>query len=482
MMQVASTLNDKVLEHFADRQAVIHKGVSPCSDQFRKLPRYVAEFLCSQYIDVARPADGIAKINRLLAEYYLDSGEQELIKSRIRERGQYRLFGQVRVRLDTVGDIYWAEIPALGDRFVRIDRDVLARYGEALLTAGAWGTAVVQYQHESAARRSYPFRIVEFIPMQITRIDVDAWIEARRHFTTDEWIDLIITTIGFDPEKIDRRAKLLYLMRLVPLVESNVNLVELGPVESGKTYTYQSLSSYGHVVSGSNTTVASLFFNRARRQVGILGRFDCVLLDEIAHADMRQEMRDVVNMLKDYLNSGRFTRDDQGFASECSVVLSGNIETDRKSRSPRGGYRHLFQPLPQILREDRAFLDRIHGYIPGWEAPQISPANYAQGYGWMSDYFSEVMHRLRSRNYTHIVRDHTEFDGMSQRSQTAITRIASGLLKLAFPHRTVETIQPDEIEWAVGQAVSLRQRVLDQLGVIAPGEFTKAALTYRLRF
>lgn len=477
-----STLDEKVLEHFEDGQAVIHKGVSPCSDQFRKLPRYVAEFLCAQYIDVRKPAEGIAKINRLLDEHYIDAHEKELVKSRIRERGQCRLFGQVRVRLDPIGDTYWAEIPTLGDRFVRIDNDILSRYGEALLTAGVWGTVVVRYQHDSKVRRPYPFRIVELVPMQITQIDVDGWIEARHHFTTDEWIDLIITTIGFDPAKIDYTAKLLYLIRLVPLVESNVNLVELGPVESGKTYTYQSLSSYGHVVSGSNTTVASLFFNRARRQVGILGRFDCVLFDEIAHADMRPEMRDVVNMLKDYLNSGRFTRDDQTFSSECSVVLSGNIDTDRQARTVRKGYRHLFQPLPEIIRDDRAFLDRIHGYVPGWKAPQVSPANYAKGYGWMGDYFSEVMHRLRSRNYTHIVRDHTEFDGMSQRSQTAITRIASGLLKLAFPHRTAETIQPDEIEWAVRQAVSLRQRVLDQLAVIAPGEFTKTALTYRLRF
>lgn len=484
LTQTATRLDDKVLEHFADRQAIIHKGVSPCSEQFRKLPRYVAEFLCSQYIEVLRPTEGIRKINRLLAEYYVDGSEKELIKSRIRERGQYRLFGQVRVRFDAGQDSYWAEVPALGDRFVRIANDIITCHGPALLTSGVWGTALIRYDVQPQARHksARPFYIAEFTPQQITQIDLDAWVEARHDFTADEWIDLVTTTVGFNPEKIDRQSKMLYLYRLVPLAESNVNLVELGPPESGKTYTYQSLSNYSHVVSGSNTTVASLFYNKLRHQTGLLGRFDCVLFDEIAHADMRREMLDVVNMLKDFLGSSKFSRDDTEFASECSVVLSGNIDTDRKKRQVQGGYRHLFQPLPPIIRDDRAFLDRVHGYVPGWEAPQISPANYANSYGWMADYFSEVMHRLRLRNYIHIVRERADFNGMSQRSAAAIGRIASGLLKLVYPHRDVDTVLPEEMDWVLSHAVSLRQRVLDQLAVVAPGEFTNAKLSYKLRF
>jgi ATP-dependent Lon protease len=483
LTQTVTSLDQKVLEHFADRQAVIHKGVSPCSEQFRKLPRYVAEFLCSRYIEASRPAEGIRKINHLLAEYYVEASEKELIKSRIRERSQYRLFGQVRARFEPSQDAYWAEVPALGDRHVRIANDIIACHGPALLTSGVWGTLVVRYDPRfTINRKSYPFCIVEFVPQQITHIDLDAWVQARHDFTSDEWIDVVTTTVGFNPDKIDLQAKMLYLYRLVPLVEPNVNLVELGPPESGKTYTYQSLSNYSHVVSGSNTTVASLFYNQLRHRIGILGRFDCVLFDEIAHADMRREMMDVVNMLKDYMGSSKFSRDDTEFASECSVILSGNIDTDRKSRAVRGNYRHLFQPLPPMIRDDRAFLDRIHGYVPGWQAPQITPANYADSYGWMADYFSEVMHRLRSRNYIHIVRDRADFNGMSQRSSAAIGRIASGLLKLVFPHRDADTVQPDEMDWVLSHAVSLRQRVLDQLAIVAPGEFAGDKLQYKLRF
>jgi len=186
-------------------------------------------------------------------------------------------------------------------------------------------------------------------------------------------------------------------------------------------------------------------------------------------------------MLKHYMNDGRFGRDADEFGSECGIVFLGNIETDRAERKPNGFFRHLFAVLPHPISEDRAFLDRLHGFIPGWVAPQISPANFANGYGWMADYLSEIMHRLRSRNHTHLVFDHVDFNGMGHRNQVAISRMASGFLKLVFPHRTMRTILRPEIQWAVDAAIELRQRVLDQLAVLAPGEFGGLKLTYRLK-
>ncbi|GMU24153.1 MAG: hypothetical protein AMXMBFR13_42300 [Phycisphaerae bacterium] len=481
-MTIATDIDTKVLNLFG--RAAINKSLAQYSTQFRRLPRFVADYLIASLIDPDNPGPGIAKIERLMAEHFVDSTQKEYVKRRIRESDnrQYQLFGQARVRYDQGRDMYWADVPALDDASVRIDPSLLEEHGAALLTTGAWGTLTIAYDPTfTIARKQYPFLIVGFQPMQITSIDLDEFIDLREQFTTGEWIDLLITSIGFDPERIDHQAKLLYLARLIAFVEPNVNLVELGPPESGKTYHYRSTSTYSFVVSGSNTTVASLFYNKLRRQIGLVGYRDCVIFDEIAHADVR-EMAGVFSMLKDYMNEGWFGRDtNEQFSSECGIVFCGNIETDRQTRAPRGFHRHLFAPLPRVIGEDRAFLDRIHGYIPGWLAPQIRPENYATGYGLMADYLSEVMHRLRGRNHLHIISDQVDFHGMGQRNVTAVSRLASGFLKLVYPHRSSGTILPDELTWAVDLAVGLRQRVVDQLAIISPGEFAGTKLTYSLK-
>lgn len=462
-------------------RAVINKGLALYSEQFRQLPRFVADYLIASLVDPENPGPGIAKIERLMAEHFVESTQKELVKRRIREsdRRQHALFGQARVRYEQSRDTYWAEVPALDDVNVRIEPSVLEEHGEALLTSGAWGTYTVAYDPTFViGKKQYPFLIVDFQPMQITKIDVNDFIAVREHFTTDEWIDLLITSIGFDPERVDYEAKMLYLARLVPFVEPNVNIIELGPPEGGKTYNHRSMSTYSFVVSGSNTTVPSLFYNKLRRQVGLIGYRDCVVFDEIAHADVR-EMAPVFNMLKDYMNEGWFGRDAQEqISSRCGIVFIGNILTDREKRAPKGFYRHLFAPLPKLIGEDAAFLDRIHGYIPGWLAPQIKPENFAKGDGLMADYLSEVMHRMRDKNYQYIVAEQADFSGMGQRDTRAVTRLASGFLKLVYPHRTAATIQPEELAWAVDRAIGLRQRVLDQLAVISPGEFGGRRLSW----
>ncbi len=480
MICTEESLDQKVTSVF-DKGVVVDKKLASLSDQFKKLPRFVVDYLISSLVDANNPATGLAKINEIMKENYVESDDKELIKSKIRQKGVHSLLGQIRCRYDQTKDAYWADIAAIGDKYIRIDPSILEEHGDTLLTTGVWGTVDIAFDHGCSVRgRKYPFYIVKFIPFQITKIDVDDWINKRALFDRDEWIDLMIMSIGFNPSAFTLKEKLIYLIRLIPFVESNVNMVELGGVETGKTYAYRSLSSYGFVLSGAKTTVASLFYNKLRRQTGIVCHKDCIMFDEIGNTNWSGE-DELVNMLKDFMNSGRFGRDTDEFSSDASMVFAGNINCDREKRSVKGFYRHLFAVLPAKINSDRAFLDRIHAYVPGWEAPQISEANYAQGVGFMADYMSEIMHQLRSRYYGHIIDHHIDFGRMGQRNQVSITKIASGLLKLIFPHKTMETIEQEELKFVLDIGVDLRSRVVDQLAIIAPGEFSGTKLEWRFK-
>jgi ATP-dependent Lon protease len=274
------------------------------------------------------------------------------------------------------------------------------------------------------------------------------------------------------------------MVRLVPFIEANVNFVELGPPETGKTFAYQSLSSHGFVVSGGQTTVASLFYDKLRRQLGLVGYRDVVMFDEFAAsrgANKWSGQGDLIDMLKDFMNSGRFGRGTAEFASDCSIMYAGNIDCDREGKKVSGRYRSLFSPLPQAVNQDRAFLDRIHGYIPGWKIPQIRESKLAKGPGFMADYISEIMHQMRGRNYAPVIINNVDFGDMSQRNQRSLVRIGSGLLKLMFPHKTAATIVPDELKQVLDIAVDLRGRVVEQLAVIAPNEFKGITLGYKIK-
>lgn len=477
---VKTELSDKVSSIYG-QGIIVDKSLSSMSDQFRKLPKFVVDYLISTIVDPDDPGPGLERISLLMRDHFVTSEQKEWIKSCIKENGQHPLIGNIICRYDQSKDEYWCDIDALGDQFVRIDPHIIAEYGDALLTTGAWGTITVAFDEDFKIRsKLYPFVVIDFMPFQITRIDLDEWIASRTHFTDDEWTDLMISSVGFNPDKLSEEEKMLYFMRLLPFVESNVNLVELGPPETGKTFNYRSLSSYGFVVSGSKTTIASLFYNKLRRKLGVVGYKDCVMFDEISHANWNGD-DEMVSMLKDFMNTGRFGRDTAEFASDCSVVFAGNIDCDRSTKEVKGWHKHLFSTLPQLVRNDRAFLDRIHGYIPGWRIPQIAEANFATGFGFMADYLSEIMHKMRDRNYTHIVVDRVDFGEMTQRNMTAVTRIASGLIKLIYPHRTIDTIEDSEIVRVVDAAVVLRQRVVDQLAKIAPAEFGGVKLEYKLK-
>jgi ATP-dependent Lon protease len=468
-----SPLDEKTAKILADR--VVLKPLTRWNEAYKEFPRYVMEYLCAKYVDPINPIPGQQKIDQLLKEHYVESDAKELIKSRIKERKEYILLGSLQVRLDAGKDHYWAEVPALGDNFVRISAKLLQDYGDILLTGGAWGTMTIEYDARYEIKgRIYPFLIHEFKPFQITRLDLDDYIAKRKLFTTEEWVDLLIQSVGFNPARFNQREKMLLLLRLVPFVEANTNLIELGPRETGKTYTYRNTSSKAFVISGGKATPATLFYNIASKKIGILGYRDVVFFDEIA-ATSFTDPEATISVLKDYMQTGRFSRGPLEFSAQASIVLGGNIDTDIVKRMPSPRYRHLFEVLPFEL-QDAAFLDRIHGFLPGWELPKIKPENYAQGYGFITDYLAEIFSRLRRRNYQTQVSAFVDFGSITGRNQDAIRKISAGLLKLIYPHRTTDDLQAEELKICTDLAVESRERVLHQLSIMAPSEFTSSKL------
>lgn len=466
-------LNTKIKEYIPDR--VVHKPLTRWNEAYKEFPRYVMEYLVAKYVEQDNPLPGQKKIDRLLTEHYIESEKKELIKSKIKENQEYILLGNLRVRLDAAKDHYWADVPALGERYVRIAPLLLKDYGEALLTAGAWGTMKIVYDPTYEIKnRKYPFLVIKFTPFQITRINLEDYLEKRKLFDTWEWIDLLIQTIGYNPysEELDNRVKALMMLRLVSFVEPNFNMIELGPAETGKTYIARNTSSRAFVISGGKTTVPYLFYHKSRNQIGIVGQKDIVFFDEIGNTRF-DDPEATVSMLQDYMQSGKFSRGNLEFSSQASIVLGGNIDTDLENkRVPEGRYKHLFEPLPEELQK-RAFLDRIHCFIPGWEMPKIKPENYAKGYGLITDYFAEIMKELRRKNYQILVSANVKFDSSqcTERSQTAVKKTVAGLLKLIFPHRNSQTIEREELKFCMDLAVECRQRVLDQLKEIARTEY-----------
>lgn len=463
---------NKLLDLFP-KETIINKSLS---NNFGKIPKYVSDYLISQLVDVSDPQIGILKIHKLLDEHYIESNKKELVKSKIKEVGRYSFLGNLSVRLDESKNEYFATINVLENNNVRIDTTVLEKFGEILLTSGCFGSIVVAYDPNFLIKKkNYPFVVTDFCPLQITKIDLQSWINSRNNFSFDEWLNLIINSVGFSPSQLSIDEKMIYIYRLMPFVESNLNLVELGGVETGKTFFYRNLSNYSFVLSGSQTTVASLFYNKLRRKIGLLGQKDIIAFDEIAHSKFSQQ--DLTDILKDYMGNGRFGRDNFDFSSDCSLIFLGNIDTDRETKTVKGYYQHLFKPLPSSINSDRAFLDRIHGYIKGWTAPQISESLMSKDEGFVADYLAEIFHKLRSRDYSHIISSRIVFNKIGQRNQVAVTKMASAMIKILFPF----SIKDDELKLIMDKAIELRQCVINQLAIISPGEFSGNKIEYRIK-
>jgi ATP-dependent Lon protease len=474
-------LDHKVQELMSDR--IILKSLTRWNDAYKELPRFVMEYLVARFVDPTNPLTGQAKIDRILTENWVDSAEKELIKSRIKEKGIYNLLGSVQARLDASKDHYWVTVPAIGENTVRITRNILVEHGDSLLAGGAWGTCTLEYDNNyKIGSRIYPFVMTDFKPFQITRVSLEDYIEKRKLFTTEEWIDLLMNTIGFDPSFYTMRQKLLYLLRLVPFVEKNYNMIELGPRETGKTYTYRNTSSRSFVISGGSTTPATLFYHKGLKRLGIIGQRDVVYFDEIGRTRFA-DADATVNILKDYMQTGLFSRGDQEFNATASIVLAGNIEvaTDNGNPKPSDRYTHWLAVLPAEVNSDTAFIDRLNAYVPGWEFQKIRKERYATGYGFMTDYFAEILKRLREKAIQTMVAASVDFEGETSRNQDSVQKTTSGLIKLIFPHRDVDTIEAEEMKLCLDLAIEARQIVYDQMVIISPGEYQKRRITARMK-
>lgn len=471
-------MNLKLKEVF--RGKVVNKAytINTGVDEF---PRYVLEYLIDNYCSEETFYEDMEKVVRRLKETFVYGAEAEKIRHYIRENRRHSLIASLEVRLVETEDKYWAAIPAINENFVNIPESIVSQY-PMLLSGGMWGTIDLTYDEtEIHNKKIRPFKILSFTPFQVSFINLDEFIEKRSEFTSEEWIDILINSCGIDPATMDRRQKLLYLCRCVPLVENNVNMVELAPRETGKTYLYRNISYYARVLSGGKATPSQLFINLNTGKIGEVGTRDVVVFDEIANTDFT-DPKSLVSIMQGFMQDAKFSRGKRELLAFASLVFVGNL--DVQGKMPHEKYFHLFEPLPDFLQVI-AFLDRIHAYLPGWEIPKLGPNSYAKDYGFITDYFCEIMHELRRLDLLAGVRTRFEIidaaktaQGVSGRDQRAIMKTASAFLKLLYPDGK---ITDTELEEVLDLACELRQRVREQLHLMAPGEYDRVKLGVRMQ-
>jgi len=470
-------MNNKLKEVF--RGKVVNKAhtINTGVDEF---PRYVLEYLIDNYCAEETFHEDMEKVVRRLKDSFVYGAESEKIRHYIRENRRHSVIASLEVRLVETEDKYWATISALNENFVNIPENIVRQY-PMLLSGGMWGTIDLTYDEtEVHNKKIRPFKVTAFTPFQVSVINLDEYIEKRKEFSTDEWIDILINSCGLSPDAMTRRQKLLYLCRCIPLVETNVNMVELAPRETGKTYLYRNISYYAHVLSGGKATPAQLFINLNTGKIGEVGTRDAVVFDEIANTDFT-DPKAFVSIMQGYMQDAKFSRGKKEMLAFASLIFVGNL--DVQGNLPHEKYYHLFEPLPDFLQVI-AFLDRIHAYLPGWEIPKLTPNSYSMDYGFITDFFCEIMHELRRMDLLASVRSRFALidvaktsQGISGRDQRAIMKTSSGLLKLLYPDGRVTD---DELTETLLLSCELRQRVREQLHLIAPGEYDRLKLGIRI--
>jgi ATP-dependent Lon protease len=443
------------------------------------VPTYVVEFLLGRYCastDEHEIREGLAIVEKQLQDRTVRTGEEELFKARAKEQGTIRLIDLIKARLDTKNDCYLAELPSLGLRDVRIDDD-LVRDNERMLTDGFYAEATVSYDgivaQENGGR---PFKVDALRPIQLSKPDVlDVLAVGREKFTTEEWKNLLIRSVGLEPASLDERAMQVALLRMVPFVERNYNFVELGPRGTGKSHLFQQISPYSHLISGGKATVAKMFVNNANGQRGLVCQYDVVCFDEVSGISFDQ--KDGVNIMKGYMASGQFSRGKENIRAEGCLVMVGNFDVDVEQQQRIG---HLLNPLPPEMRNDTAFMDRLHAFAPGWDFPKVSPEQLSDHFGFVSDFLSECWSKLRSSNRGNILQNRVHLGGaLSGRDIEAVTKTISGLIKLLFPKPEMAVPDPD-LEWIVRLALESRRRVKEQQKRCFKSEFRNTHFSYTL--
>lgn len=470
-------MNTRIKDIFRGKVVNKRLTVNTGVDEF---PRFVVEYLIDNYCTEDNFQDDLQQVVKRLRENFVHGAEAEKIRHQIRETRNHSIIASLEVRLQETEDKYWGTISAINESFVNVTESLVRQY-PMLLSGGMWGTITLTYDEtEVHNKKIRPFKVTEFTPFQISVIDLGECIEKRRQFEADEWLDLLINTIGLNPDQMTRREKLLYLLRLVPMVEANCNSVELAPRETGKTYIYRNQSYYATVLSGGKATPASLFINNATGKVGVVGSRDVVVFDEIANTDFT-DPKALVSIMQGYMQDGKFSRGKKEILAFASIVLVGNL--DVQAKMPHEKYYHLFEPLPDFLQVE-AFIDRLHAYVAGWEIPKIHPGSLAQDYGFITDYFCEIMHELRRKDVLGPLKGRYQLldtssvqAGITGRDVRGVEKVLSGLLKLMYPHGEVSD---EELGELLSLALEGRQRVRNQLHLMAAGEYGPIRLTAKL--
>lgn len=470
-------LDRKVAEAF-EGYLVRKDLVRTFSRQF-PVPTYVVEFLLGRYCastDEDEIQEGLHVVQRQLANRTVRSGDEELFKSRAKNEGTVKIIDLVSVKLDVKTDSYIATLPSLMVKDARVSSDIVNEH-ERLLTGGFYAEITLSYDSAiSQESKGRPFGIESLRPIQLSKSNVlDTLSAGRKSMSSAEWMDILLRSVGLEPSNLDLRSKNAIFLRMVPFVERNFNLVELGPRGTGKSHLYQQVSPYSHLISGGKATVAKMFVNNANGQRGLVCQYDVVCFDEVSGISFDQ--KDGVNILKGYMESGEFSRGKESIRADGSIVMVGNFEVDVEHQQRVG---HLFGPLPPEMRDDTAFMDRLHAYLPGWDVPKMSHELYTEHFGLVSDFLSECFSRLRMQSRLSALQNRVHLGGaLSGRDTNAVHKTVSGLLKLMYPDPEME-VSEEDIEWAVRLGLESRRRVKEQQKRIGSAEFRNTHFSYVL--
>ena len=453
---------------------IVRKDLTKKIKEGANVPVYVLEFLLGQYCcsdDDEVIEKGVQTVKRILADNFVRPDEAQKILAKLRSNGSHTVIDMLTVRLDIKKNRFFAEFSNLGLRDVPIDDEYPEQY-DRLLCGGIWCIVQLEYEYnEEDKKNGYPIQIRKLTPIQMPHIDIEELKNGRQAFTKDEWIDILLRSIGMEPDELSYREKWLLITRMLPLVENNFNLCELGPRSTGKSHLYKEISPNSILVSGGQTTVANLFYNMGRKTVGLVGLWDCVAFDEVA--GIRFKDKDGVQIMKDYMASGSFARGKEEKAASASMVFVGNINQSVDVLLKTSS---LFDPFPPEMGTDTAFLDRMHCYLPGWEIPKFRPEHFTDDYGFITDYLSEFIRELRKEQYGDVM-DHYFRLGknLNQRDTIAVRRMVDGYLKLIYPDGQ---FTKEDVEEILRLALEMRRRVKEQLKKLGGMEFYDVNFSY----
>lgn len=465
-------IKEKLRQYFDGK--IVRKDLTKKIKEGANVPVYVLEFLLGQYCcsdDEEVIEQGVQKVKRILADNFVRPDEAQKILTKLRQKGSHTVIDMITVHLDIKKNAFYAAFSNLGLTDVPIEDEYPEKY-DRLLCGGIWCIVQLDYEYvEEEKKNGYPIRIRKLNPIQMPHIDMDQLKQGRKAFSKKEWIDVMLRSIGMEPDTLSYREKWLLLTRMIPLVENNFNLCELGPRSTGKSHLYKEISPNSILVSGGQTTVANLFYNMGRKTVGLVGLWDCVAFDEVA--GIRFKDKDGVQIMKDYMASGSFARGKEEKAASASMVFVGNINQSVDVLLKTSS---LFDPFPPEMGTDTAFLDRMHCYLPGWEIPKFRPEHFTNDYGFISDYLAEFIRELRKEQYGDAM-DHYFRLGknLNQRDTIAVRRLVDGYLKLVYPDGIFSKEQLEEV---LQLALEMRRRVKEQLKKLGGMEFYDVNFSY----